>query len=205
MNYRIVSEIKDFEKGYIAGVDEVGRGPLVGEVVTAAVILDPQRPLVGLADSKQLSAKQRQILEPQIKQQAICWSIASASVAEIDQYNILQATLLAMRRAVMALSIPPDFVLVDGNQMPDLPMPAQTVVKGDQQIPAISAAAILAKVARDAQMLALDQRYPHYGFAQHKGYPTKMHLQALQQYGVTEFHRTSFKPVAQVLTDQRRG
>lgn len=186
---------------FIAGVDEVGRGPLVGDVVTAAVILDPNKPIAGLTDSKKLSEKKRNVLAEQIKQNALCWCIASASVAEIDELNILQATLLAMSRAVAGLGVTPNFVFVDGNKMPQLPMPAQTVVKGDALVAQISAASIIAKVARDAQMIALDEQFPQYGFAKHKGYPTKAHMQALQQYGATMHHRKSFKPVAQAIHD----
>lgn len=183
----------------IAGVDEVGRGPLVGDVVTAAVILDPQQPIEGLADSKQLSDKRRLQLFLQIQQRAKCWSIGRASPAEIDELNILHATMLAMQRAVAALTLLPDWVLVDGNRTPQFSMPAQAVVKGDSLVAEISAASILAKVTRDAEMLELDQRYPQYGFARHKGYPTALHLQQLQLHGVIPQHRKSFAPVARLL------
>lgn len=183
----------------IAGVDEVGRGPLVGAVVTAAVILDPNNPIEGLADSKKLSEKRRLLLAEEIKAKALAWSLGRAEVEEIDELNILHATMLAMQRAVAGLSIQPDFVLVDGNRIPQLPMPAQAVVKGDSLVAEISAASILAKVSRDQEMLALDQQYPEYGFAKHKGYPTKLHFEMLEQFGVTPFHRKSFAPVAKRL------
>ncbi|MFT4925862.1 MAG: ribonuclease HII [Phenylobacterium sp.] len=187
----------------IAGVDEVGRGPLVGDVVTAAVILDPNRPIEGLADSKKLSEKKRNLLAEQIRERALCWAIGRASPSEIDQLNILQATMLAMTRAVEQLSITPEFVFIDGNRCPPLAMPAQAIVKGDARVAEISAASILAKVTRDAEMQALDQIFPQYGFAQHKGYPTKLHLEKLQQHGVTEHHRKSFKPVTLALREKK--
>ncbi|MDO9853685.1 ribonuclease HII [Glaesserella parasuis] len=185
---------------FIAGVDEVGRGPLVGAVVTAAVILDPNQPIEGLADSKKLSEKRRLALAEEIKAKALCWSLGRAEPDEIDQLNILHATMLAMQRAVAGLRIQPDFVLVDGNRIPTLPMPAQAVVKGDSLVAEISAASILAKVARDQEMDELDKQYPEYGFAQHKGYPTKLHFEKLESLGVTPYHRKSFAPVAQRLT-----
>ena len=183
----------------IAGVDEVGRGPLVGAVVTAAVILDPNNPITGLADSKKLSEKRRIALAEEIKQKALCWSLGRAEPDEIDKLNILYATMLAMQRAVAGLAIQPDFVLVDGNRIPKLTMPAQAIVKGDSLVAEISAASILAKVARDLEMAELDQRYPEYGFAQHKGYPTKLHFEKLTELGATPFHRKSFAPVAKAL------
>ncbi|MEH2919695.1 ribonuclease HII [Samsonia erythrinae] len=183
----------------IAGVDEVGRGPLVGAVVTAAVILDPTRPIVGLADSKQLSEKRRQALYDEIKEKALAWSLGRAEPEEIDRLNILHATMLAMQRAVAGLAIVPDFVLIDGNRCPALPMPAQAVVKGDSRVAEISAASIMAKVTRDREMVELDHRFPDYGFAQHKGYPTAFHLQKLAALGATEFHRRSFAPVKRAL------
>ncbi|KDD82192.1 ribonuclease HII [Glaesserella parasuis] len=186
----------------IAGVDEVGRGPLVGAVVTAAVILDPNQPIEGLADSKKLSEKRRLALAEEIKAKALCWSLGRAEPDEIDQLNILHATMLAMQRAVAGLSIQPDFVLVDGNRIPTLPMPAQAVVKGDSLVAEISAASILAKVARDQEMDELDKQFPEYGFAQHKGYPTKLHFEKLESLGVTPYHRKSFAPVAQRLTKE---
>ncbi|TNH05544.1 ribonuclease HII [Testudinibacter sp. TR-2022] len=185
--------------GLIAGVDEVGRGPLIGAVVTAAVILDPNKPIVGLADSKKLSEKKRLLLVEAIKINALAWALGRAEPEEIDQLNILQASLLAMQRAVEALPIQPHFVLVDGNKLPKLLMPAQAVVKGDSLVAEISAASILAKVARDQEMAALDQQYPHYGLAQHKGYPTALHLEKLQQYGILPQHRRSFAPVKKCL------
>ena len=183
----------------IAGVDEVGRGPLVGDVVTAAVILDPAHPITGLADSKKLTDKKRQALAIEIKQKALCYAIGRCSPTEIDELNILHATMLAMTRAVEGLSMQPEFVFVDGNRLPKLAMPAQAVVKGDSLVAEISAASILAKVARDDEMLELDTRYPQYGFAGHKGYPTKAHFAALEQYGAIDEHRKSFKPVQRVL------
>ncbi|GKW12465.1 MULTISPECIES: ribonuclease HII [Pectobacterium] len=183
----------------IAGVDEVGRGPLVGAVVTAAVILDPTRPIVGLADSKKLSEKRRLALYDEIKEKALAWSLGRAEPEEIDQLNILHATMLAMQRAVAGLSIVPDFVLIDGNRCPALSMPAQAVVKGDSRVAEISAASIMAKVTRDREMVELDQRFPAYGFAQHKGYPTAFHLEKLAALGATEFHRRSFAPVKRAL------
>ncbi len=186
----------------IAGVDEVGRGPLVGAVVTAAVILDPNQPIEGLADSKKLSEKRRLALAEEIKAKALCWSLGRAEPDEIDQLNILHATMLAMQRAVAGLRIQPDFVLVDGNRIPTLPMPAQAVVKGDSLVAEISAASILAKVARDQEMDELDKQFPEYGFAQHKGYPTKLHFEKLESLGVTPYHRKSFAPVAQRLAKE---
>ena len=183
----------------IAGVDEVGRGPLVGAVVTAAVILDPQKPIMGLTDSKKLSEKKRLALAEEIKEKALCWSLGRAEPEEIDSFNILHATMLAMQRAVEGLSITPDFVLVDGNRLPNLSMPAQAVVKGDALVQEISAASILAKVTRDLEMAELDKQFPEYGFAKHKGYPTALHFEKLSQYGATPFHRKSFAPVARCL------
>jgi ribonuclease HII len=183
----------------IAGVDEVGRGPLVGDVVTAAVILNPAKPIAGLADSKKLTDKKRQLLAIEIKEKALCYAIGRCSPSEIDELNILQATMLAMSRAVEALSTVPEFVFVDGNRLPKLAMPAQAVVKGDSLVAEISAASILAKVAREDEMIELDARYPQYGFAGHKGYPTKAHFAALEQYGAIDEHRKSFKPVQRVL------
>lgn len=183
----------------IAGVDEVGRGPLVGAVVTAAVILDPQKPIMGLTDSKKLSEKKRLALAEEIKEKALCWSLGRAEPEEIDSLNILHATMLAMQRAVEGLSITPDFVLVDGNRVPNLSMPAQALVKGDALVQEISAASILAKVTRDLEMAELDKQFPEYGFAKHKGYPTALHFEKLSQYGATPFHRKSFAPVARCL------
>lgn len=183
----------------ICGVDEVGRGPLVGAVVTAAVILDPNRPIAGLTDSKKLSEKRRVELSEQIKQQALGWALGRAEPHEIDELNILHATMLAMRRAVSALSIRPEWVLVDGNRTTDFGIPASAVVKGDLLVPEISAASILAKVARDSEMQALHQAHPKFGFDSHKGYPTAAHLAAIAEHGVLPQHRRSFKPVRQVL------
>jgi len=193
----------DFTRGLllVAGVDEVGRGPLAGPVVAAAVILDPARFIVGLADSKKLSEARREALAPIIREQALAWALGRAEVEEIDAINILQASLLAMRRAVLALSVAPEFALIDGNRCPDLPCPAEAVVKGDSRVAAISAASIIAKVARDHEMVALDAQYPGYGLAGHKGYPSPAHLAALQQLGVTPIHRRSFAPVRRLLEE----
>lgn len=184
----------------VAGVDEAGRGPLAGSVVAAAVILDDNRPIAGLTDSKKLSASQRQVLELEIKQNALAWAIAEASHEEVDQINILQASLLAMRRAVLALSARPGLVLVDGNHLPDLDAyRMKAIVKGDLTEPCISAASILAKQYRDRQMLELDRIYPEYQFARHKGYPTELHRELLKQHGVSPVHRRSFRPVRELL------
>jgi ribonuclease HII len=183
----------------IAGVDEAGRGPLAGPVVAAAVIFDPTRPIEGLKDSKVLSAARRQLLYPVIVRDAACYAIALASVEEIDRLNIYHATLLAMQRAVNALSIRPDKVLIDGNVCPRLPYPAEAIVKGDATVPAISAASILAKVARDRMMDELDHDYPAFGFARHRGYPTVVHLAALHINGPCPHHRRSFRPVAEAM------
>ena len=183
----------------IAGVDEVGRGPLAGPVVAAAVILDPARPIAGLADSKTLSPLRREQLAVEIRAKALAWALGRAEVAEIDRINILQASLLAMQRAVAALSIVPEQALVDGNRCPPLACPCRAIVKGDATVPAISAASILAKVARDAELRKLHERYPQYGFAQHKGYPTAAHRDALRCFGPCPEHRRSFAPVAAVL------
>ena len=180
-----------------AGVDEAGRGPLAGPVVAAAVILDDQAPIKGLADSKVLSARRREALFDEIRAKALCCSIAQASVQEIDELNILQATMLAMRRAVLGLRLTPGWVRVDGNRLPVLPMAGEAVVGGDAKVPAISAASILAKVTRDRLCLELHERYPDYGFEAHKGYPTPEHLAALQRLGPTPDHRMSFAPVRQ--------
>lgn len=184
----------------ICGVDEVGRGPLVGAVVTAAVILDPNNPIIGLNDSKKLSEKKRLQLAEEIKAKALSWSLGRAEVHEIDSLNILHATMLAMTRAVQGLHVKPEWVLIDGNRVPkDIGVQASAVVKGDALVPEISAASILAKVARDEEMQQLAQLYPHYGFANHKGYPTAEHLAAIKAYGVINEHRRSFKPVRDVL------
>ncbi|KAF6593515.1 ribonuclease HII [Cronobacter sp. EKM101R] len=183
----------------VAGVDEVGRGPLVGAVVTAAVILDPLNPIVGLADSKKLSEKRRLALFDEIKEKAIVWSLGRAEPHEIDELNILHATMLAMQRAVAGLAVTPEYVLIDGNRCPALPMPSMAVVKGDSRVAEISAASILAKVTRDAEMAELDLTFPQYGFAQHKGYPTAFHLERLAEHGATAHHRRSFAPVRRAL------
>lgn len=183
----------------ICGVDEAGRGPLCGPVVAAAVILDPARPIAGLADSKKLTERARERLAPQIREQALAWAVAEASVEEIDRLNILHATMLAMQRAVAALAVTPSEALIDGNRCPPLDIPARAIVKGDATEPAISAASILAKTVRDAGMKELDARYPQYGLAGHKGYPTAAHLAALKRHGVAEFYRRSFAPVRDLL------
>ncbi|WP_156413757.1 ribonuclease HII [Lacimicrobium alkaliphilum] len=187
----------------IAGVDEVGRGPLVGDVVTAAVILDPRHPIQGLTDSKALSEKKRQHFYALIKEKALCWAIGRASPAEIDSLNILHATMLAMERAVEGLFIQPEHVMVDGNRCPNWRYSSEAVVKGDGLIPAISAASILAKVTRDTEMAELARRYPEYGFERHKGYPTPAHLQSLTELGPISQHRLSFKPVQRALQQQQ--
>lgn len=183
----------------ICGVDEAGRGPLAGPVYAAAVILDASRPVAGLADSKKLSEKRRDALAQEIRQYAAAWAVATATVAEIDELNILRATLLAMRRAVQALSIEPQEVLVDGLYCPDTGLPSRAIVKGDGSVAEISAASILAKTARDQAMLQLHERYPQYGFDGHKGYPTAAHLEALRRHGVSCEHRRSFGPVRKLL------
>jgi ribonuclease HII len=187
------------DPGLVAGVDEAGRGPLAGPVVAAAVILDELQPIRGLADSKVLSPRRRELLFDEIRAKSLCCSIASASVEEIDKLNILQATLVAMRRAVEGLRLSPHRVLVDGNRVPILRMPVAAIVKGDSKVPAISAASILAKVQRDRWCRDLDQRHPQYGFAAHKGYPTAEHLAALQKHGPCDEHRRSYAPVKAAL------
>ena len=189
---------------WVAGVDEAGRGPLAGPVVAAAVILDPERPIRGLVDSKSISAKKRQMLFEEIQQKAKFFAIARAEVSEIDEINILQASLLAMQRAVEALPIEPSEVLVDGIHRPVLPGLVKAVVKGDMTVPCISAASILAKVTRDAEMIELDRQYPGYGFASHKGYPTRQHVNAIKALGVTPIHRQSFSPVKNVMMEALR-
>ena len=192
-------QIQQLTTGYYAGVDEVGRGPLVGDVVTAAVVLDPNNPIIGLNDSKKLSEKKRDALYEQILEKALDVSVGRATPAEIDELNILHATMLAMQRAVAGLKARPDRVLIDGNRVPELDHEAHAVIKGDGLIDGISAASIIAKVVRDREMAQLDERYPQYGFAKHKGYPTKAHFEALATYGVLAEHRRSFKPVATAL------
>ena len=185
--------------GLVAGVDEAGRGPLAGPVVAAAVILDERQPIQGLADSKKLSAKRREALFDEIRAKALCCSIAQASVEEIDALNILQATLLAMRRAVLGLRLPPKLVLVDGNRLPVLEIRSEAIVKGDEKVPCISAASILAKVTRDRWCKQYHVEFPQYGFDQHKGYGTAEHLAALRQHGACPQHRKTFRPVREVL------
>jgi ribonuclease HII len=185
--------------GLVCGIDEAGRGPLAGPVVAAAVILDPARPIAGLNDSKKLSERKRELLAVLIRERAVAWAVAEASVEEIDRLNILQATLLAMQRAVAGLAVRPDSALVDGNRCPGLEMPAEAVIKGDGKIASIAAASIHAKTVRDAGMLALHARYPQYGFASHMGYPTAAHFRALETHGASPVHRRSFGPVARQL------
>lgn len=188
----------------LCGIDEAGRGPLAGAVYAAAVILDPAKPIAGLADSKKLSEAKRDSLAVQIKANALAWGIASVSAQEIDQINILQASLLAMQRAYEAMTaqfgIVATLIQVDGNRCPQFDLPCEAIVKGDSKVAEISAASILAKTARDASLLLLDAEYPQYGFAQHKGYPTPLHLARLQQYGITPEHRCSYAPVKKLLT-----
>lgn len=184
--------------GLVCGIDEAGRGPLAGSVVAAAVILDPARPIIGLNDSKKLSAKRREFLAAEIRHQALAWSVAEASVAEIERLNILHASLLAMRRAVEGLSVQPERALVDGNKCPDLSCPVEAIIGGDGKVLAIAAASILAKTVRDAQMLELHKCYPAYGFDRHMGYPTAAHLKALQEHGACPAHRRTYGPVAQL-------
>ena len=185
--------------GLVAGVDEAGRGPLAGPVFAAAVILDDLLPIKGLADSKKLTPKKREYLYDIIKAQALCFCVATASVEEIDQLNILQATLLAMQRAVKGLRLKPTKVLVDGNRLPVLNIRAEAIVKGDSTVPSISAASILAKVERDRWCVEIDAQFPHYGFLAHKGYGTPVHLRAVQEHGPCDLHRRSFAPVAKLL------
>ena len=184
---------------FIAGVDEVGRGPLAGPVVTAAVILDRSNPIEGLTDSKKLSEAQREQLAIEIKEKAICWALGRAEVEEIDRINILQATLLAMQRAIAGLEQKPEFVLVDGNRCPSFHCPAEAIVKGDLRVPEISAASIIAKVSRDNEMAELNLQYPGYGLEKHKGYPTRAHIEAMTNLGVTPIHRRSYAPVRKVM------
>ena len=187
-------------KHLICGVDEAGRGPLAGAVFAAAVILDPAKPIAGLADSKKLSEKKRDALAIKIKEHALAWAIASSSVEEIDEINILQASLLAMKRAIEALGVVPTEVLVDGLHCPKLSLPMRAIVQGDSKEASISAASILAKTARDADLYQLDKLYPEYGFAKHKGYPTLLHMQMLEQHGVLSIHRKSYAPVKKILS-----
>lgn len=185
--------------GLVAGVDEVGRGPLAGPVIAAAVILDPDRPIAGLADSKALSERRRMHLADEIRDHSLAWALGRAECAEIDTINILRASLLAMQRAINALAECPDTVLVDGNQVPEVSMTVRAIIKGDSKVAAISAASILAKVTRDDEMVAMERDFPGYGFARHKGYPTRQHLEALRSLGICPIHRRSFGPVRQLL------
>ncbi|CRM96879.1 MULTISPECIES: ribonuclease HII [Pseudomonas] len=191
LDFSLVAEAHEL----VAGVDEVGRGPLCGAVVTAAVILDPSRPILGLNDSKKLTEARREKLFDEICEKALSWHIARAEVEEIDQLNILHATMLAMQRAVEGLHITPKMAMIDGNRCPKLTMPSEAVVKGDSKVPAIAAASILAKVSRDREMAAFELIYPGYGIGGHKGYPTPVHLEALARLGPTPIHRRSFAPV----------
>ncbi len=184
----------------LAGVDEVGRGPLAGPVVAAAVILDPEKPVKGLKDSKKITPKKRERLSDEIKEKALSWSLGRAEVEEIDEINILKASLLAMKRAVESLSIEPKLVAADGQYSPDVVYERIAITKGDNLVPAISAASILAKVARDNEMIGFEETYPGYGFSSHKGYPTKQHMESLKKLGVTEIHRRSFAPVARLIS-----
>lgn len=194
-------DLNEYYTGYLyAGVDEVGRGPLAGPVVTAAVILDPNNPIEGLADSKKLSEKKRIRLAAEIKEKALAWSIARAEVEEIDSLNILHAALVAMRRAVEKLSIVPEYVFVDGNKIPEgMLIPCQAIIKGDSKVDAIAAASIVAKVERDNEMVDMSQAYPQYGFEKHKGYGTQLHLEQISMYGICRIHRKSFAPVKKYL------
>jgi ribonuclease HII len=198
-------EPPDFYSGQVAGVDEAGRGPLAGPVIAAAVILDPENPVAGLKDSKQLTPSRREALYREITQKAIAWEVGRAGVDEIDRLNILQATLLAMQRAVVRLSPPASYVLVDGNQCPRLDCPVEAIVGGDSTIAVISAASIIAKVTRDREMVEMDRRYPGYGLARHKGYPSREHLLALQRLGVTPQHRRSYAPVRRLLMKEEES
>jgi len=193
-------DILDINNSLItAGVDEVGRGPLAGPVVAAAVILDPKKPIQGLMDSKKLTEKKRNLLAIEIRDKATAWALGRAEHDEIDLINILQASLLAMKRAIESLPLEPEMILVDGTHCPDINCKMEAIIKGDSKIPSISAASILAKVARDNEMIALDNDYPGYGFSQHKGYPTKLHINALNKLGVSSIHRKSFAPVKKIL------
>lgn len=184
----------------IAGVDEVGRGPLAGPVIAAAVILDPNRPVTGLRDSKKLSEKKRIELDIVIRDQALAYATGRAEVHEIDELNILHASMLAMKRAIESLSVTPQYLLVDGNRLPETNIPGTAVVKGDDREDSIAAASIIAKVMRDNELMALHEHFPNYGFDRHKGYPTRQHIQALHEHGVTEHHRRSFRPVKEAMS-----
>lgn len=200
-----MTEIDLSQYGLFAGVDEAGRGPLAGPVVAGAVILDPENPIDGLQDSKKLSPAIREVLFVEIQARALDWGLGMASVEEIDRVNILQATYLAMQRAVDGLRLQPDYVLVDGNRCPDFAYPANAIIKGDTRVAAISAASILAKVSRDTEMVKLDAEYPGYGLARHKGYPSRQHVEALENLGVTPIHRVSYAPVRRVMERTRKA
>ena len=195
----LINELEVNETDLVAGVDEVGRGPLAGPVVAAAVILDPKKPIDGLCDSKKMSANRRLEMSDKIKSNSLAWSLGRAEVKEIDEINILQASLLAMKRAIEVLNIEPDIVLVDGNYTPSINFKKKAIVKGDSFISEISAASIIAKVERDNEMIALDEIYPGYGFSSHKGYPTKQHIESLKRLGITDIHRITFSPVSKYL------
>ena len=192
----LIDDLEVNETDLVAGVDEVGRGPLAGPVVAAAVILDPKKPIDGLCDSKKMSANRRLEMSDKIKSNSLAWSLGRAEVKEIDEINILQASLLAMKRAIELLNIEPDIVLVDGNYTPSINFKKKAIVKGDSLVPVISAASIIAKVERDNEMIALDEIYPGYGFSSHKGYPTKQHIESLKKLGITDIHRVTFSPVS---------
>ena len=195
----LIDDFEVNETDLIAGVDEVGRGPLAGPVVAAAVILDPKKPIDGLCDSKKMSANRRLEMSDKIKSNSLAWSLGRAEAKEIDEINILQASLLAMKRAIEVLNIEPDIVLVDGNYTPSINFKKKAIVKGDSFISEISAASIIAKVERDNEMIALDKIYPGYGFSSHKGYPTKQHIESLKKLGITDIHRITFSPVSKYL------
>lgn len=195
----LINNLEVNETDLVAGVDEVGRGPLAGPVVAAAVILDPKKPIDGLCDSKKMSANRRLVMSDKIKSNSLAWSLGRAEAKEIDEINILQASLLAMKRAIEVLNIEPDIVLVDGNYTPSINFKKKAIVKGDSFISEISAASIIAKVERDNEMIALDKIYPGYGFSSHKGYPTKQHIESLKKLGITDIHRVTFSPVSKYL------
>ncbi len=195
----LINDLEVNETDLVAGVDEVGRGPLAGPVVAAAVILDPKKPIDGLCDSKKMSANRRLEMSDKIKSNSLAWSLGRAEAKEIDEINILQASLLAMKRAIEVLNIEPDIVLVDGNYTPSINFKKKAIVKGDSFISEISAASIIAKVERDNEMIALDKIYPGYGFSSHKGYPTKQHIESLKKLGITDVHRITFSPVSKYL------